>query len=45
MGHSSEELNKKMRNIANLSANENASSGLFSSIYDRFVREQVFMNE
>ncbi|CAF3386689.1 unnamed protein product [Rotaria sp. Silwood1] len=36
MGFSSEEINRKMRNLANLVTYENASSALFENIYDRF---------
>jgi hypothetical protein len=36
-GHSSEEYNLKMRNLANLIPYENAPSALFEDIHDRFV--------
>ncbi|CAF0804624.1 unnamed protein product [Rotaria sordida] len=41
MGYSSEDINRKMKNLANLVTYENASSALFENIYDRFREYQT----
>ncbi|CAF2528282.1 unnamed protein product [Rotaria sp. Silwood2] len=41
MGHSSEDINHRMRNLANLVTYENASSALFENIYNRFREYQT----